>query len=105
MEILELIYQFFVILFFAVIYFDTLRKGRNIKKWVITILLMMTYCWIWKVVEYILNGRIVDKVEDNIMICLLLPVFYITAGYIHGRFAAYLENRSPKNENRRYQRR
>jgi hypothetical protein len=45
-----------------------------------TIILTFVICAIWSLLEYVIYGEIEDRIVDNIMMVLFIPVIYRAAG-------------------------
>lgn len=45
-----------------------------------TIILTFVICTIWSLLEYVIYGEIEDRIVDNIMMVLFIPVIYRAVG-------------------------
>lgn len=45
-----------------------------------TIILTFVICAIWSLLEYVIYGKTEDRIVDNIMMVLLIPVIYRAVG-------------------------
>lgn len=80
----ELFMQIISFIFFVYWCWYCLKKRRFhvIIKWVFTLFLMYVYCVVWQLLELYMDGRITNRPVDNIMMVLLMPLFYITVDWI-----------------------
>lgn len=57
-----------------------------------TIILTFVICTIWSLLEYVIYGEIEDRIVDNIMMVLFIPVIYRASGA-----EIYMENARSKD--------
>lgn len=79
----ELITQMILFIFFVLWCWDCLKKKRfhAVLKWGFSLALMYVYCMIWQLLELYIDGRITNRPVDNIMMVLLMPLFYIAVDW------------------------
>ena len=50
---------------------------RNISRFCLTNSIILIYCLIWQILEFIIDGRIVNRKVDNIIMLLFTPITWI----------------------------
>lgn len=54
----------------------------NISELLLSLLLMLFYCFVWMILEYIQYGMVINRLIDNEIMILLYPMFLLSAKYI-----------------------
>lgn len=95
----ELITRMILFIFFVLWCWDCLKKKRfhAVLKWGFSLALMYVYCMIWQLLELYIDGRITNRPVDNIMMVLLMPLFYITVDWTLAKLIA-AETKQNKKE-------
>lgn len=55
---------------------------RNIRKIALTTGIMTIYCYVWQWLELVIDGKIVNRKVDNIIMLLFVPIIWIATGRI-----------------------
>ena len=55
---------------------------QNAKKLALTSGILTIYCWIWNLIQFIIEGKITDRLVDNIVVVIISPIVWIAAGKI-----------------------
>ena len=50
---------------------------RNISRFCLTNSIILMYCLIWQILEFIIDGRITNRKVDNIIMLLFTPIIWI----------------------------
>lgn len=50
---------------------------RNILRFCLTNSIVLMYCLIWQILEFIIDRRITDRKVDNIIMLLFTPIIWI----------------------------
>lgn len=50
---------------------------RNIYRFCLTSSITLVYCWIWQILELIIDGQIINRKVDNVIILLFIPIIWI----------------------------
>ena len=53
-----------------------------IKRILLTLIIAWLYCGVWMWLEKTIDGQVVNRTVDNIIILLFIPIIYIAAGTI-----------------------
>ena len=55
---------------------------KIIKRIFATCVLIFFYCVVWMLLELIIDGQIVNKIIDNIIILLFVPIIFMATRHI-----------------------
>lgn len=53
-----------------------------IQRFALTLMITYLYCNVWILLERILYGQVTNRIVDNIMMLLFVPIIYIATGAI-----------------------
>lgn len=55
---------------------------RNILRFCLTSNIILMYCLIWQILEFVIDGRITNRKVDNIIMLLFTPMIWIATDKI-----------------------
>lgn len=67
--------------------------GKNQLRILCTLLIIFIYCLLWMVTEKLITGQIQDRLVDNIIMVLFIPVIWLATSPICDKLMAYIEKR------------